>query len=236
MTHSFQKTTEWRDVNAAMFRNEIVPRNEPAVLKGLIRDWPAVQVGLSSAVALGAYLKSFDRGSPVDTLIGDAAILGHFFYRDDMSGLNFERKAERIGASIERLLAHVDAKSPPAIFIQAAALPDCLPEFSRDNAIDLLNPSVTPRIWIGNAVTVATHFDFNENIACVVGGRRRFTFFPPEQLQNLYAGPFEFTPAGIPVSMVNLEEPDFAKYPRFRQALATARQAELEAGDAVYIP
>ena len=44
------------------------------------------------------------------------------------------------------------------------------------------------------------------------------------------------TPAGPPISMVPLENPDFQRYPRFREALAAARVAELEPGDALFIP
>ena len=81
-----------------------------------------------------------------------------------------------------------------------------------------------PRVWFGNRVTVQTHYDISSNIACVVAGRRRFTLFPPEQLVNLYVGPLEFTLAGQPISMVKLEQPDFERYPRFRQALAAAQR------------
>jgi len=35
---------------------------------------------------------------------------------------------------------------------------------------------------------------------------------------------------------VDLHNPDFEKYPRFREALAHAQVAELEPGDAIYIP
>jgi hypothetical protein len=100
----------------------------------------------------------------------------------------------------------------------------------------VLSDAVKPHIWIGNRVTVATHYDQADNLACVVAGRRRFTLFPPEQVANLYVGPLEFTPAGAPVSMVSLHAPDFAKYPRFEHALAAAEQAELGPGDAIYIP
>ena len=58
---------------------------------------------------------------------------------------------------------------------------------------------------MGNSITVTTHYDISDNIACVVGGRRRFTFFPPDQIRNLYVGPIHFTLAGQPVSMVSLE-------------------------------
>ena len=81
-----------------------------------------------------------------------------------------------------------------------------------------------------------THYDPYSNIACVGAGRRRFTLFPPSQIHNLYVGPIDLTPAGQPVSMVKLHEPDFIRYPRFKEALAAAEFAELEPGDAIYIP
>ena len=230
------KVREWRGTDPATFHNEIVPQNQPAILKGLIKNWPAVKAGLQSPRAICDYLKGFDGGRPVETLSGDPAIRGRFFYSEDMAGLNFERRPEKISSTLERLLKHIDDEYPPAIFIQSASVADFLPNFSDQNAIDLAHASAIPRIWIGNSVTVTTHYDISDNIACVVAGRRRFTFFPPDQIGNLYVGPIHFTLAGQPVSMVSLEEPDFAKYPRFEAALAHAQTAELEPGDAVYIP
>ena len=95
---------------------------------------------------------------------------------------------------------------------------------------------MAPRIWLGSAFTTPAHFDESSNIACVVSGRRRFTLFPPEQIANLYIGPLDFAPTGTPMSMVRLADPDFARFPRFREALAAAQVAELEPGDAIYIP
>jgi hypothetical protein len=227
---------EWRNADLATFKNEILPRNEPAVLRGLIKDWPAVRAGRTSSRALCDYIAKFDRGRPVETLFGDPSIQGRFFYSNDLTGLNFQRKPEQISHTLERLLAHVDDANPPAIFIQSASVADFLPDFQRENAIDLAHQSAVPRIWVGNSVTVTTHYDISDNIACVVGGRRRFTFFPPDQIRNLYVGPIHFTLAGQPVSMVSLDEPDLTRYPRFEQALAAAQSTELEPGDAVYIP
>jgi hypothetical protein len=93
-----------------------------------------------------------------------------------------------------------------------------------------------PRLWLSNRVTVQTHYDLSYNLACVVGGRRRFTLFPPEQIANLYVGPLEFTLAGQPISMVRLDAPDHARFPRFRDALAQAQVAEMEPGDSLFIP
>ena len=41
---------------------------------------------------------------------------------------------------------------------------------------------------------------------------------------------------GSPISSVDLRDPDFEKFPKFREALETAREAVLEPGDAIYIP
>ena len=59
---------------------------------------------------------------------------------------------------------------------------------------------------------------------------------PADQFRNLYLGPIDNTPAGRAVSMVDLAAPDLATYPRFADAMASALVADLEPGDALYIP
>ena len=227
---------EWRDVSPDVFRNEIVPSHQPALLRGAVRDWPAVRAGLESPASMANYLRAFDTGASADTMYGDPAIGGNFFYNDELTGLNFERRPERIAASLERLLALLDAPAPPALYVGAVPIPASLPGFARDNVLPLLDAAIAPRLWLGNRVTVQTHYDISHNVACVVAGRRRFTLFPPGQLVNLYVGPLEFTLAGQPISMVKLHAPDFEKYPRFATALEHAQVADLEPGDALFVP
>jgi hypothetical protein len=86
------------------------------------------------------------------------------------------------------LLKALDAPAPPALYAGAISIPAQMPGFARENGIDLLNPAIEPKIWLGNRVTVATHFDMSYNVACVVAGRRRFTLIPPDQLENMYVG------------------------------------------------
>ena len=223
-------------VDLKAFREEIMPAGKPVVLRGLVNDWPAVRAARESPRALADYLRGFDRGKPVAVLEGPPSIRGHFFYSDNLRGLNFERRPATIGATIDRLLAQFDDPNPPALYIESTPTAEHLPPFAAANQIPLLPPSVTPRIWIGNTLLVQPHFDLSSNIACVVGGRRRFTLFPPEQVGNLYVGPFEFNVSGLPISMVNVNSPDLDRHPRFAEALRHASSAELEPGDALYIP
>jgi len=234
--HDFARTTARRDVDARVFQEEILPANRPVILRGLIDGWPVVQHGKASAQDACQYLMRFYQGRLVPLLIGDPAARRHLFYQDMMAGLNFERRPATIFDGMRLLLSQMGNADAPAIYMESLPVADCLPGFTGEQAMPLLGDAMSPNIWIGNAVKVQTHFDLMRNLACVVAGKRRFTLFPPEQLPNLYVGPIDFTPAGTPLSMVKLDAPDFERFPRFRQALEAAQVAELEAGDALYIP
>lgn len=223
-------------VDPKAFREEILPAGAPVVLKDLVQDWPSVRAARESSRALADFIRRFDRGKPIPLLEGPPSIRGRLFYRDDMAGLNFVRTPAAIGATLERLLRHVDDPAPSAMFIEGMPIDGYLPDFAAAHPMPLLADDCRPRMWIGNRVTVQTHFDLFSNLACVVGGRRRFTLFPPDQVANLYMGPVDFTPSGTPISMVPLHDPDLTRFPRFADALRHAEQAELAPGDALYIP
>ena len=224
------------NVTLEQFRDDILPHASPVLMKGFVRHWPAVRAGRGAPADTIAYLKRFDAGRPVETIHGAPQIAGRFFYNEDLSGLNFDRAPAQISASLDRLAESLALAEPPSTYIQSVPTPPNLPGFAEENTLSVLPPVIEPRIWIGNALTVQTHFDLYDNIACVVSGRRRFTLFPPDQTPNLYVGPFELTLSGPPVSMVRLEAPDYEAYPRVREAERHAQVAELEPGDAIYIP
>lgn len=223
-------------VDAATFRAEIAAAAQPVVLRGQVADWPMARAGRDSAQALAACIRQYDRGATIDVLEAPASTGGRLFYRDGLKGFNFERQKSQVGPTLDRLLSLAGQADAPRLFIESIPTDEYLPDFGASHVMPLLDAAVRPRIWIGNAVTVQTHYDLYYNIACVVGGRRRFTLFPPEQVANLYPGPLEYTPAGTPLSMVPLQDPDLGKYPRFAEALRHAASAELEPGDALYIP
>ncbi|MBC7667497.1 MAG: cupin-like domain-containing protein [Gemmatimonadaceae bacterium] len=236
MTLSFQPLDERHDVTRQILREEIVPAYRPVVLRGFAADWPAVAAGRAGARAAADYLKGLDQGAPVEAFVGAPDIKGRFFYQDAERSVNFERRPGAISAILDDLLALGDQVDPPSVYVGSAPTPKVLPGFAEANRNLLLDIPVDPRIWFGNAVTAQTHYDMADNIAVVVAGRRRFTLFPPEQTANLYVGPLDFTLAGQPISMVSLDEPDHARYPRFAQAVEHGLSAELGPGDAIYIP
>lgn len=208
----------------------------PVVLKGAVSDWPAVKLGVQSDEALIDYLKGHDNGQVAGVYVGNPDIAGRFFYGADTQSRNYRHGPAPIPQALDRLLAERESAQPHAVYVQSTLISQHMPGFGADNQLDLAPAGVAPRIWIGNAAVTRAHYDLNYNIACVVAGRRRFLLFPPEQIVNLYPGPFDRTIGGVPVSMVDAENPDLATYPRFAEAQKTMLTADLEPGDALYIP
>lgn len=223
--------------DAATFARNVVGGYAPVVMRGLVRDWPVVTAARQSTEAVAEHLLRFDRGAVAEVFVGPPEIGGRFFYSADMKGFNFERRRGAFGELLRYLLRIVDMDEAPSVYAGALETAEMLPGFAEANPLPLLaGLDAPPRIWLGNASTISTHFDVSDNVACVAAGRRRFTLFPPDQIHNLYVGPLDRTVAGQPTSMVELNAPDFERFPRFREALAAAQTAELEPGDAIYIP
>ncbi len=233
-----QSIREYRDVTAATFRDDILSAGEPAVMRGLVRHWPLVRAGLASRDAFCRYILAFDGGYDLDTMYGPASIGGRLFYNDDLSGLNCRKGKARLSVSLDHLLGHAAADSAPTLVIQSVIMRHFFPGLELENRLPpgFVPEAIEPRLWLGGVSTVAAHYDPSENIACCVAGSRRFTLFPPEQVVNLYVGPFELTPSGATISMVDLDKPDLERYPRFREAQEAGYETVLEPGDAIYVP
>jgi hypothetical protein len=169
-------------------------------------------------------------------MLGAPEIGGRFFYSEDLSGFNFKAVRTKLDTVLDEIARQSKAEIPPAIYVGSTTVDTCLPGFRAENDLALGNRQPLVSIWLGNRTRIAAHHDLPDNIACVVAGRRRFTLFPPEQLENLYIGPLDFTPAGQAISLVDFARPDFTKFPQFAAALQHAQVAELGPGDAIFIP
>lgn len=175
---------------------------------------------------------------PFQAWFGLPEIEGHFGYSDDVLDFNFERKLATVDQLLDLLLRQLGHDKPYSIYAGGIPIRKHLPRLIPTIPVTMLDMQrdTVISIWLGNRTHTATHWDLSQNLACVVAGRRRFTLFPPDQLKNLYVGPLEFTLAGQPISLVDIDEPDLKTYPRFAEAQKAALRAELGPGDALYIP
>jgi hypothetical protein len=206
------------------------------LIRGLVEHWPIVRAAADSPGAVENYLRRFYAGAIVNAVYGKPGERGRLFYNKDLSGFNFEAVKSRLDTVLDDIRSQSHAADPAGVYVGSTPVDKVLPGFRSDNDIRLDGFEPLVSIWLGNRSRIAAHFDQPDNIACCAAGRRRFILFPPAEIENLYPGPIDFTPAGQIISMVDFEEPDLEAYPRFRAALKNAQVAELSPGDAIWVP
>jgi len=209
--------------------------DRPFVVRGLVADWPLVRAGRRSAQKARDYLLAHRRDVPFTVSVGASGADGRLFY-DEAMGMNFATVQSKLPEIFARLAAQEDAPDARPIYLASVDVKDFFTGLHEANHVDLGDRHPLASIWIGTRTRIAAHNDVPDNLACVAVGRRRFTLFPRQQFPNLYLGPIDNTPAGRAISMVDFHAPDFAAHPRFRDALEHGQVAELEAGDALYVP
>ena len=233
---SVQVETNWTQ---ASISKVIASGQQPIIFKGLIASWPAVAQSNRSPIEIANYLRHFNLGDAAKMQIGIGSVPakenGRLFYNSTFTGFNFTREASTFDAFLTALTSTIDAHQ--GHYMGSTPVDKLLPGFKDQNHLAVMeDKSALASIWISNETRVAVHQDLPNNIACCVTGRRRFTLFPPEQVENLYIGPLDLTPAGQPISLVDLNAPDLVAFPKFSQALQHAQVAELAPGDALFVP
>ncbi len=208
---------------------------EPFVIRGLVAGWPLVQAARVSGRDARDYLLRKRRDAKFVVSVGERGQGGRMFYDSDMA-MNFQTVKAKLPEIFARMEAEENDPEAAPIYLASISVLEFFSGLHEDNHVDLGGRDALASIWIGTRTRVAAHNDIPHNLACVAAGRRRFTLFPREQFRNLYLGPIDNTPAGRAISMVDFHNPDFARFPRFRDAVEQAQVAEMEAGDALYIP
>ncbi|HBK92699.1 MAG TPA: cupin-like domain-containing protein [Parvularcula sp.] len=228
-----KRAAERHFTTIAEFQQDVRAAGAPCVMRGLAADWPLVMAAVDGAGACLSRLKSMAAEKPISFASAAPDTAGRLHYDDAVAGPNFRRRTIGLPQFLD-LCADIEANEYHAA--QGLTADDFFPAFRRDHPMPLAPDIAAPRFWIGGPVTVAAHADPAVNIAVVAAGRRRFTLFPPEAIGNLYMGPFHITPGGPPVSMAHISAPDFSAYPRLAAAMDAALVAELDPGDAIFIP
>ncbi|MFG6488730.1 cupin-like domain-containing protein [Roseateles sp. BYS78W] len=216
---------------------ELLTGDQPFVVRGGFAHWPVVQAARQSDDALAAHLMGFYQGMRVGLFQLPPEARGRAFYADEtLTSFNFTRHIATLDQVLMGLLGMAATPEPPALYVGSTTVDAVLPGFLDLNRLGLGAREALVSLWLGNRSRVAAHYDLPDNLAVVAAGRRRFTLFAPDQIHNLYMGPLDPTPAGQPISLVDFSAPDFERFPRFSQALDAGLVAELEPGDAIFIP
>ncbi|MCT2529636.1 cupin-like domain-containing protein [SAR92 clade bacterium H921] len=223
--------------------DELFNANQPVILRGLVSDWGLVKAGKVSPDNAMDVLQNHSSGKPVGVYVAPPESNARFFYNDDCSGFNYASQHRELSDIFAQIR---DNKNSPSaeqsyLYMNSLTLDNCFPGLREQNTLAFEHPLFTDnkplsKVWVGTQSIAAAHYDVPSNLACCVLGKRRFTLFPPEQIHNLYPGPLEPTPGGQVITMVDLKNPDFERFPRVRQALDAAVVVDLEPGDAVYYP
>ena len=223
--------------------SEMLSSHTPIVFKGAVGDWDIVRLSKKSTSEAIGFLKESCNEKSALINVGHPGIDGRYFYSEDFKSLNYDTVRMKIDDALDLIASAGSDPENPSYYISSNAINSHFPGLSeylttvlpRNNKTsEVASPDV--KIWVGTKSVATCHYDALDNIACVVAGKRRFTLFPPSQFKNLYFGPLELTPGGQAISLVDFENPDYNKHPRFKEAELVGEVAELEAGDAIYIP
>ncbi len=233
--NAIQAVTEREAPDAAALDALLRGARTPFVVRRLMADWPLVKAGLISPRAARAYLLDRARDVPFAVSIGQPGHDGRMFY-DSAMAMNFQMARGRLADIFGGFDANEGRADAPTVYLGSIDVPSHFTGVDTENRVDLGARQPITSLWIGTPTRIAAHNDFPDNLACCVAGRRRFTLFPPEQFRNLYLGPIDNTPAGRAISMVDFHAPNLDAHPRFAEALDHAQLAELEPGDALFIP
>lgn len=205
------------DLDAKSFYRRFVRANTPLIIRNAVRDWPAIQLWKNK------YLLKCARTKKVRIELSRNGRFGHMepswkaghrtieqFLSESMG--SFEGEFCYMATELPRLLASDITIPVWATFINTVMLREVNLWFALRRTISLL------------------HNDHMHNILCMVAGRKRLVLFPPSDDARLY----EDVDYVDRVSPINIDNPDFLKYPEY----ANARREEvvLDVGDAIYIP
>jgi hypothetical protein len=229
------KVREVEFADAAELDGLLRAADAPLVLRGLVKDWPLVRAGRRSSREARAYLLRHHRDTAFTVAVGEPGGDGRLFYDAGMA-MNFRTLRAKLPDIFQRIDAIEGKAGAPPIYLASIDMKQFFNGLHQANHVDLGDRTCLASIWIGTKTRISAHNDLPNNLACVAAGRRRFTLFPREQFRNLHLGPIDNTPAGRAISMVDFYAPDPLLHPRFTDALAHAQVAELEPGDALYIP
>jgi hypothetical protein len=112
LTNELRPIAEAATPTVDQFRKEILPGGQPAVLRGIARDWPLVIAANRDAHEAMSLLEKSANGTMANVLRLDAAKEGRFHYARDGLTLNFIRGQGNVAGIIAGLREQESSRRP----------------------------------------------------------------------------------------------------------------------------
>lgn len=194
----------------------------PVVISGALRDWKAAT----------AWTREY-----LDGQIGQTSIAAAVWASPQARPEDFPRLMRRMSfAQASKLIDQGHAATGRYAYVQQIPISHSFPAIAADvQSLPYFDPAMLrmQNLWYGQAgVVTALHYDDLPNFLAQVSGRKRVLLFSPDQLRRLY--PYPIWEFHFRHSRVNLDAPDFEKFPEFRKAKPV--EALLGPGDMLFIP
>ncbi|XP_039439333.1 bifunctional peptidase and arginyl-hydroxylase JMJD5 [Culex pipiens pallens] len=201
-------------------------RREPALLEGIIEDWPALERWHDPNYLIAA---AGERTVPVE--------VGSQYSSDDWSQRLVKFKDFIAQHLMEESAARNVDNEQDRAYLAQHELFDQIPTLREDIRVpDYIGRTDTnPRIkaWLGPKGTVSPlHTDPGHNLLCQVFGSKTIILAPPDSTPNLY--PHEHFILNNTSQIVDAKAIDYERFPRARDV--RFRRLELRRGQVLYIP
>ena len=204
----------------AEFERNFVHKRRPVILTGVVDQWKAFSTWnldhfRSIAGEKKLMVRCFPEGEQGDWATSTAKMI-------------------RLAKYIE----YLEGPSRPDMpYLEFISLQIHLPELASDVRMPIYFDEkrlFNVVLFLGRDTLAPLHYHpVEENFLCQIFGRKKVQLYPPEQSHLLYPVPWN-TPRAPGFSEIRVEDPDYDRFPRFREA----RPIEffLEAGEMLFIP
>ncbi|CCQ11933.1 Pass1-related protein [Pseudoalteromonas luteoviolacea B = ATCC 29581] len=210
--------------------------DKPLVFKGLVEHWPLVTLAKRSTKEAIELLQQDAVAAPLTVYHIGPEDDGKVFYDEHFTGFNYRVLQGSFAQLAQQLTGDQNRVQRGSYYLGSTLVDRYFPTIDKSHELSVEFNKPLKSLWLGGKSKVPAHNDYPLNLVCNVIGKRRFVLFPPNEVSNLYIGPLEKTPSGRPISLVDLNYPDFDRFPLFQNALANAQYVDLEPGDALFIP
>ena len=198
-------------------------KERPVILTEAVDDWPARRSWSLD------YLESH---------VGDNEVIASWLGKHEChSGESFFQERQRRPMPFSEFLQKI--RGGERYYLEQVPLSALSPKLASDLGPLPYYPKLRGKLslldtvaWVGPAsIVTPAHYDPPHNLFVQLVGRKSLTVFPSSQLESLYL------PSGLPssnISRVNIVEPDYERFPRFREA--TPFEGTVGPGDVLFLP